>query len=238
MMSQIIPISLAWSGGKDSVYALHMLNETPGYQVVRLHTTYGEETRRVGLHGIHESLIQKQASLIGLPLDSIYYPATGDNQAYEHAMSIYFKKLKVQGIAHIGFGDIYLEDLKQYREKQLHKAGMKPVFPLWGKNTLQTVNEIIQCGFLTLICAADADKIDEVWLGKALSKEFLDALNPDVDPCGENGEFHTFCIDGPIFSEKLPIKLGETLKKSYSFQDSDGKVLEKQFWFKNIKLID
>ncbi|MGY6742219.1 MAG: Dph6-related ATP pyrophosphatase [Cecembia sp.] len=237
-MSQIISVSLAWSGGKDSAYALHLLKMTPGYQVVRLHTTFGEETRRVGLHGIHESLIQKQASLIGLPLDSIYYPASGDNQAYEHAMSNYFKKLNALGIAHIGFGDIYLEDLKQYREKQLEKAGMQPVFPLWGKNTLQTANEIIQSGFLTLICAADADKIGEGWVGKAFSKEFLDALRPDVDPCGENGEFHTFCIDGPIFSKKVPIELGETLKKGYSFQDSDGKLHEKQFWFKNIKLID
>lgn len=237
-MKKIIPISLSWSGGKDSAYALYILNMTPGYQVVRLHTTFGEETKRVGLHGIHESLIQKQASLIGLPLDSIYYPASGDNQAYEHAMSDYFKKLKAQGIAHIGFGDIYLEDLKQYREKQLKKAGVKPVFPLWGRNTLQMVNEFIQSGFLTVICAADGDKIGEDWLGKVLSKEFLDALRPDVDPCGENGEFHTFCVDGPIFSEKVPIEIVETLKKGYSFQDSEGNIQSKQFWFKNIKLID
>ena len=237
-MSQIIPVSLAWSGGKDSAYALHLLDMTPGYQVVRLHTTFGEETRRVGLHGIHESLIQKQASLVGLPLDSIYYPASGDNRAYEKAMSDYFKRLKVLGIDHIGFGDIYLEDLKHYREKQLEQAGIRPVFPLWGKDTLQMVNEIIQSGFLTVICAADADKIEQDWMGKVLDREFLNALRPDIDPCGENGEFHTFCVDGPIFSEKVPIELGEILMNDYSFHDSEGNLHRKQFWFKNIKLID
>jgi uncharacterized protein (TIGR00290 family) len=237
-MSSKNPVSLAWSGGKDSAYALHMLNHTSGYKVVRLHTTFGEETKRVGLHGIHETLIQKQASLIGLPLDTIYYPSSGDNQAYEKAMLEYFKKLKAHGIDHIAFGDIYLEDLKQYREKLLGNAGIKPVFPLWGRDTLDLVNEIIQNGFLTAICAANAEKVRENCLGEVLSEEFLGDLDPSVDPCGENGEFHTFCFEGPVFSEKLPIDFGETLKKSYSFQDSKGKVHHKHFWFKNIMLID
>lgn len=229
---------MAWSGGKDAAYALYLLKEHPVYRVVRLHTTFGEETRRVGLHGIHECLIQRQAKLIGLPLDSIYYPASGDNQAYEKAMSDYFEGLKHEGIYHVAYGDIFLEDLKKYREKQLEKAGIQPVFPLWGTNTLQMVNGIIQSGFLTAICAADAEKVGEDLLGKVLDKEFLDDLAPSVDPCGENGEFHTFCFDGPIFSEKVPISLGETVKKSYSFQNSEGKVHNKHFWFKNIKLID
>ncbi|EKB49045.1 diphthine--ammonia ligase [Cecembia lonarensis] len=237
-MKRIIPISLAWLGGKDSAYALYHLNMTRGYQVVRLHTTFGEETKRVGLHGIDESLIQKQASLLGLPLYSIYYPASGDNQAYEKAMAEYLEQLKLEGIFHLAYGDIFLEDLKQYREKQLEKAGVQPVFPLWGRNTLQLINEFIQLGFMTAICAADADKVGEGWLGKVLDKEFLDALPPSVDPCGEHGEFHTFCFDGPIFSEKVPIEMGDTLKKSYSFKDNKGKIHSKQFWFKNIKLID
>ncbi len=240
-MNQIypkIPVSLAWSGGKDAAYALYLLMEDPVYRVVRLHTTFEEETRRVGLHGIHECLIQKQAKLIGLPLDSIYFSESGDNQAYEKSMSNYFERLKYKGVFHVAYGDIFLEDLKQYREKQLEKAGIQPVFPLWGKSTRKMIGEVIQSGFSAAICAADADKIGEDWLGEILSHDFLDALPRSVDHCGENGEFHTFCFDGPIFSEKVPISFGETVKKSYSFQDSEGKARNKHFWFKNIKLID
>lgn len=237
-MIKKIPISLAWSGGKDSAYSLYVLNKTSEFQVVRLHTTLVEGTKRVGLHGIQESLIHKQASLIGLPLDTIYYPESGDNQAYEKAMTGYLRQLKQEGIFHVAYGDIYLEDLKQYREAQLEKAGIQPIFPLWGRNTRQIVNKILHSGFLTAICAADADKIDKCWLGKVLNQEFLDALAPSVDPCGENGEFHTFCFGGPIFSEKISILLGETIARSYSYEDSQGEVHKKQFWFKNIKLID
>jgi uncharacterized protein (TIGR00290 family) len=230
----LIPVSLSWSGGKDSAYALWELSKSRIYQVVRLHTTFGEETRRVGLHGIHEDLIQLQADALELPLDRIYYPASGDNNAYTHAVNSYLHELQKQGIFDVAYGDIFLEDLKKFREELLAKRAMKGVFPLWGRNTEELANDFIRSAFVTLICAADENHVALEWMGKAYDKLFLQSLKSGVDPCGENGEFHTFCIAGPIFNTQLSITLGPVVRQSYQYNLADGTSVEKGFWFREI----
>jgi uncharacterized protein (TIGR00290 family) len=229
-----IKISMSWSGGKDSAFALWELMNDPRFEVSRLHTTFGEESRRVGMHGIHESLVEQQAKSIGLPLDKIYYPASGDNQAYEKAINTYLDTLKTDGIDSIAYGDIYLEDLKAYRKQQLSKRGFNAIFPLWKKDTAQVARDFIAAGFQTLICAADTDLITKEWLGKIFNLDFLKNLPDQVDPCGENGEFHTFCYDGPLFKKPIRVGTREVLSKSYHFTTTEGKKIEKQFWFADL----
>ncbi len=236
--SQPIQISLSWSGGKDSAFALWKLQQDSRYRVVRLHTTFGEETRRVGLHGIHEKLIEQQAEAIGLPLDKIYYPASGDNQAYEKAMNFYLDELETADIQHIGYGDIFLEDLRKYREDQLASRNFNAVFPLWKMDTTLLAAKFIESGFQTIICAADADKIGEDWIGKIFVHEFLKNLPVNVDPCGENGEFHTFCFDGPIYKMPIPFGKGKVVSKSYKFKKEDGIAAEKKYWFQEVLVCD
>jgi len=224
-------VSLSWSGGKDSAFALWKLLNDARFDVVELHTTFGEQTRRVGMHGIHEDLVEAQASAIELPLQKIYYPASGDNRAYEKAMGEYLTRVERDGVRHIAYGDILLEDLKKYREERLAERRFVGVFPLWEKNTKILAEEFIRSGFKTIICAADADKISRQWVGEDYSLEFLKHLSEDVDPCGENGEFHSFCYDGPIFSSPLNIIAREVVKESYDIVQENGEKGKKDYWF-------
>lgn len=232
-----LKIAMSWSGGKDCAFALWQLLQNKYFEVVSLYTTFGEETRRVGLHGIHESLIEEQAKRIGLPLDKIYFPASGDNTAYEKAMEVFFDLLERDGITHVAYGDIFLEDLKAYREGQLKGRNFKGIFPLWKKNTSDLAKKFIAAGFETLICAADADKIPMHWVGKTFDNAYLEALPAEVDPCGENGEFHTFCIAGPIFSDPIAVSVGEPTVKSYIIKKEDGTESKKEFYFAPLDLV-
>lgn len=231
-----IKLSLAWSGGKDSAFALWKLQIDCRYEVSRLHTTFGEETRRVGLHGIHEDLIEAQAESIGLPLDKIFYPASGDNTAYEKAMGDYLDFLEKKGINHLAFGDIFLEDLRKYREENLAERGFQAIFPLWKIDTKILANEFIEKGFKTKICAANAHLIAKNQVGVDFSSEFLKVLPDEIDPCGENGEFHSFCYAGPIFKHPVEIKVGEIISKAYDIPLADGSVDKKHYWFAAIHL--
>ena len=230
-----IKISLSWSGGKDSAFALWKLLNDERYEVAGLHTTLGEESCRVGMHGIHEELIDAQAAALGLRLDKIYYPASGDNAAYEKAMEKYLLGLDSDGVKHIAYGDILLEDLKQYREEKLAEKGFSGIFPLWGSDTKALAEEFLQSGFKTKICAADADKISKDWVGGDFDREFLAQLPLDVDPCGENGEFHSFCYDGPIFSKALDISCKAVIQQSYDILLENGDKEKKIYWFGEIK---
>jgi len=228
-------VSVSWSGGKDSAFALWELLNDDRFDVVELHTTFGELTRRVGMHGIHETLIEAQASAVGLPLRKIYYPASGDNAAYEKAMGGYLTALERDGVRHIAYGDILLEDLKKYREEKLAKRGFFGVFPLWKRDTKTVAEEFLRAGFKTKICAADADKISKDWVGTDYSWEFLHQLSDVVDPCGENGEFHTFCYDGPIFSSPLNVIAREVVPASYDIVLENGDKGKKHYWFGNLE---
>jgi uncharacterized protein (TIGR00290 family) len=230
-----IKLSLSWSGGKDSAFALWKLLNDKRFEVCRLHTTLGEETRRVGLHGIHENLIVLQAASLELPLDRIYYPASGDNQAYEKAMNNYMDVLANEGIRHIAFGDIFLEDLRKYREAKLAERDFHAIFPLWKMDTRVLANDFIKAGFKTLICAADADLISKDQVGIDYSEAFLESLPKGVDPCGENGEFHSFCYAGPIFEKALELEVEEILSKSYDIPLATGAVDKKYYWFAAIR---
>lgn len=230
-----IPVSMSWSGGKDCAMALWKLMNSEEYQVVRLHTTFGEGTRRVGMHGIPEELIDMQADSIGLPLDKLYFPASGDNLAYEKTINAYLDELQSSGIWHIGYGDIFLEDLRKYREDKLALRGFEGVFPLWKKDTSKLIQEFFSNGFETKICAADADLISEKWVGASISKEFIQDLDQKVDPCGENGEFHSYCYAGPIFQSPIELLVGETTQKSYDIILANGEKGKKHFWFSEIK---
>lgn len=226
-----IKVSISWSGGKDSAFGLWKLMNDERYEVAGLHTTLGEESRRVGMHGIQEELIEAQAAALDLRLDKIYYPPSGDNAAYEKAMGAYLASLEAEGVRHIAYGDILLEDLKKYREEKLAENGFSAIFPLWGSDTEALAEEFFHSGFKTKICAADADKISKDWMGRDYDREFLEHLPQDVDPCGENGEFHSFCYDGPIFSKPLDISCKEVIQRSYDVVLENGDKDKKDYWF-------
>lgn len=226
-------VNLSWSGGKDSALALYYLQKDANYEVVGLHTTFGQDTKRVGMHGVHETLIEAQAASIGLPLDKIYYPASGDNRVYEKALGDYLQILESRGVHHLAYGDILLEDLKKYREEKLEEKGFTGIFPLWKRNTREVSEEILDLGFKTKICAT-GENIGSHWIGQDYSSDFLKKLPPEVDPCGENGEFHSFCFQGPIFTYALDIHCREVFQKSYELKNVKGEIEIKNYLFADL----
>jgi uncharacterized protein (TIGR00290 family) len=231
-------VTISWSGGKDSAFALYKILLSQAFDVVNLHTVLDDKTRRVGLHGVSEMLIEKQAQVIGLPLKKIYLTASENHDAYETCMQTFYQQCFGEGIEGVVFGDIFLEDLKQYRMNLLKPSKLFAQFPLWGIDSRIIVNDFIDAGFRSAICSADAKLFSEEQLGKTIDSHFLSTLNAGVDPCGENGEFHTFVYDGPIFKTSIPFRKGDVLRKTYSYQkkNEDGMVekLESAFWFQDL----
>ena len=210
-----------WSSGKDASMALYLLKQNPQFNVDRLITTINTQYNRVSMHGLRIDLLHAQAESIGLPLEHIELPAKPVMETYNKIMSDKVSKLKNEGFTHCAFGDIFLEDLKKYREDQLSKYDVKAVFPLWKKNTSTLIKEFIALGFKAVTVCVDGSLLDESFVGRELDEEFLHDLPENVDPCGENGEFHTFCYDGPIFKHPIPFKLGEKVYKTYQTEDRD-----------------
>lgn len=229
-------VSVSWSGGKDSTMALYRLLNDERYEVVSLHTVFDKDTQRVGMHGVHKSLIEAQAKSLNLPLDVIFLPSSKNHNAYDNVMGNYCRKLKNQGVEAVAYGDIFLEDLKVYREKQLLSVGLKGIFPLWGKNTNELVNNFWKDGFRTVICAGQSSIFAEEQVGQELTQPIVKQLPANVDPCGENGEFHTFVFDGPIFSKSIPIRLGKKMYKEYDAPKSDENQNPIGFWFSDLLL--
>lgn len=227
-------ISLSWSGGKDSAFALYKVLQAKELEVKSLHTSFNEALRRVGMHGTPESLIEAQAKAAELPLEKILIPSDSTNKSYEGAMLEYYYSLKEKGIEAVVFGDIFLEDLKLYREELLAKAGLRGIFPLWQQNTQQLIQEFLQAGFKTAVCAADAKYFTKEAAGKVIDQAFIGSLAEGVDPCGERGEFHTFVFEGPIFQHPIPYQSREVLHKSYSLGGPSGENLG--FWFADLAL--
>jgi len=218
-----------WSSGKDSCFALYKLQQQNKFEVSTLLTTVGAETKRIGMHGLRESVLKRQAQAIGIPLEIIYLSSSTSHAAYNKLMGNAMENMKSRDILYTAFGDIFLEDLRAYRESQLVKVGIKAEFPLWKRNTKELILEFIALGFKTKVVAANAKYFDESFVGKDLTKELINNLPEGVDPCGENGEFHTFCYDGPIFKQSVSFKLGEKVKKSYPNPSEPTK--EIYFWF-------
>ena len=225
-----------WSGGKDSAFALYNCLQNKDYDIVALFTSVSYETKRISMHGVRSELLNKQADLIDLPLITISLPKQVSMEAYNNIMQTQMNNFKLQNIDYSVFGDIFLEDLREYREKQLSKVGMKAVFPLWKRNTLELINEFIDAGFKTIVTAVDASKLGKEFVGRVIDKQFIADLPKDVDPCGENGEFHTFVYDAPMFKEPIKFSKGEIVYKEYKagtcadFKD-DSTVEEKNFGF-------
>ncbi len=232
-------IQISWSGGKDSALALHKIIALDKYEVVGLHTVIENDTKRVGIHDVKEKFIEAQAKLIGLPLTKLYLPKKP--MAYEKLIREYYTQLKADNVNYIMFGDIFLEDLKDFREQLLTSCGIEGVYPLWKRNTGEVVCEFLETGYKTILCAVDAKYIESKWAGEALSYKFLDN-NPSIDPCGENGEYHSLVVDGPIFKKSLDLQLIEKYEKDFVFnvknESGQSETLKDKFYFAEFSLND
>jgi len=208
----------SWSGGKDSALALYKILKEDKYEIVSLITTITEGYNRISMHGISLDLLEEQVKSIGIPLHKIEIPQNCSNEEYEMIMVKTLNHFQKQGILSVIFGDIYLEDVKNYRISQLSGVGMKAIFPLWGISTNEISNEFINKGFQTIISCVDIRSLDRTFSGRIYDQNCLNDLPSTCDPCGENGEFHSFVFDGPIFSRKLEIKTGaKLLRDDYFF---------------------
>ena len=217
------PILLSWSGGKDSAFALHTLRSSPDFEPAGLLTTITEDYDRISVHGVRRELLERQAESIGLPLHKVLIPKDCPNEVYEERLAAALGAIKAQGIRHVAFGDLYLEDIRAYREQQMAALGLKPVFPVWGRDTTELAHELIHLGFRAVLVCVDTDILDPVFAGRAFDEDLLRDLPADVDLCGENGEFHTFVHAGPIFRESVAIKLGRVEGRG-------------RFWFRDVEL--
>ncbi|MCH6266798.1 diphthine--ammonia ligase [Neobacillus citreus] len=195
--------------GKDSTLALHELLHGEEYEVELLFTTVTEGFNRTSIHGVREELLEAQAASIGIPLRKIFIPEQCSNEVYGEIMNRELADLKANGIDHIVFGDLFLEDIRKYREEQLKPLGFTAVFPLWGQNTADLIHRFLSLGYQTIITCVDLTKLPENFSGKEINDVFMEVLPEGVDPCGENGEYHSFVYDGPIFNKPIRFQVGE-----------------------------
>ena len=227
-------ISVSWSGGKDSAMALYYVLNNPKYEVVSLHTVFDADTKRVGMHGVHQSLISAQAGQVGIALDKIYLPGSTNHSTYEEVITSYCEGLKKRGVTKIVYGDIFLEDLKNYRIRQLAKVGMEAIFPLWGRNTSELLATFWRLKFKTILCAGKATLFEEDKIGTELNEALVKSLPEEVDPCGENGEFHSFLIDAPYFNEPIKVQQRESVYREYDAPNAKAEKVG--FWFRELIL--
>jgi len=213
-------VLFCWSGGKDSAISLYEIQKDKKYEIVALLTTITEAYDRVSMHGIPRTLVEQQAKSLGLPLEEVFISKVSSNEEYESKMRGILTKFKQAGVGLVVFGDVFLEEVRKYREDNLSKLGMKGVFPIWGRDTVELTKSFIALGFQAIITCVDAKVLDKSFVGRILDKHFLADLPPNVDPGGENGEFHSFVFDGPIFTEKVAYKPGkQVLRDSFYFHD-------------------
>lgn len=215
-----------WSSGKDSALALYYMLQDNNYSIDCLLTSVSKEYDRVSMHGLRRELLQKQTEAIGIPAKIIQLPPQPTNAEYEALMKTTVGELLDEGYECTAFGDIFLEDLKAYREKQLEPYGIKTVFPLWKKGTKELLTEFIDLGFKAITVCVDGSKLDSSFVGRLIDHDFIADLPDTVDICGENGEFHTFCFDGPYFKQPVQFTKGEIIMREY---DTNG--FKSQFWF-------
>jgi uncharacterized protein (TIGR00290 family) len=204
---------LAWSSGKDSAWVLHAVRESQEFEIVALLTTVNRTHERVAMHAVRESLLEMQAIETALPLVKVPIPSPCSNQIYEQAMEEAMVRARADGVRHVIFGDLFLEDVRAYREQKLAACGMIPVFPLWGRNTRALADQMIAEGMLAHLTCIDPRRLDRTFAGRAFDQELLGELPADVDPCGENGEFHTFASAGPMFRNRIPVAVGEIVER-------------------------
>lgn len=217
--TQILRTALvSWSGGKDSCLALYELKTSHTFDVAALITTVTEDYDRVSMHGVRRVLLERQAKALGLPLHQVPISKDATNAEYERKMGTALSAYAAAGVDWVVFGDLFLADVRAYREQFLQRLQMRPVFPVWHRSTSEFARDFLRLGFKAVTTCVNTECLDESFVGRILNDSFLEALPSDVDPCGENGEFHTFVFDGPLFTEPVKFSLGE-------------KVLRGQFWF-------
>ena len=219
-----------WSGGKDSVLAFNILQQSNEYNIVSLLTTVNSETKRSSMHGIPVALLQEQASSIGIPLYLMEYAPGEEMKGYESCMLKAVEHFKKQEVNHFAFGDIFLHDVRSYREQKLNPLGIEVVEPLWGKKTAEVMQDFLQSGFKTIVVCTMTDLLNETFIGRLINKSFTENLPPGVDIMGENGEYHSFCFDGPIFKYPIPYQLGKPFIFSHTFNMEDGTEKTYNYW--------
>lgn len=219
-MDEREPVLFCWSGGKDSAMALHALLQDPQVRVVALLTTVTEGYDRISMHGVRRELLQRQAQSIGLPLHEVFIPPECVNSIYEARMEAALRNYFEKGVRRVAFGDIFLEDLRAYREKNLGRIGMTAVFPIWKRDSRELIDSFHAHGFRSIAVCVNPKVLDRTFAGRELDASFFADLPAHADCCGENGEFHTFAFDGPIFKEAIRFQLGERVERdSFVFCD-------------------
>ena len=206
-----------WSGGKDSAFALWEVLKSNRPNVVALLTTVTRDYDRISMHGVRRSLLEKQAASLNIPLEIVWIEKGSSNEDYEKQMGEMLLKYKKRRISLVGFGDIFLEDLRKYREEKLAEVGMKAIFPIWKRKTTDLAHEFIRAGFKAVISCVDTKLLDASFAGREFNEKFLSDLPASVDPCGENGEFHSFVQAGPIFKKPFFLALGERVMREERF---------------------
>ena len=213
-------ILLSWSGGKDSAMALYEIQKTKRYEIVALLTTVTDGYGRVSMHGVREELLERQAESLGLPLHKILIPKKVANEEYESIMREVLTTYKHEDVHSVAFGDIFLEDLRRYREGNLAKMGMEGIFPIWKRDSRELVGTFIDLGFRAITTCVDSRVLDSSFVGREIDDDFVRQLPPHVDPCGENGEHHSFVYSGPTFRREIAFTIGEiVLRDSFYFCD-------------------
>lgn len=214
-------VIFAWSGGKDSAMALYELRNNKDYDVVALLTTVTEDYDRISMHGVRRVLLEQQAESLAMPLEKVYITKKSSNEEYENKMRDKLAHYQSIGVSSVAFGDIFLEDLKKYREENLSKVGMKGIFPIWKRDSKELARTFIGLGFKAIITCIDSKVLDKSFVGRIFDEQFLSELPANVDPCGENGEFHSFVYDGPIFSKPVPCEKGEIVLRDNRYYFCD-----------------
>ena len=210
-------VILSWSGGKDSAMALYELKRDSGYEVEGLLTTVTEGYDRISMHGVRRALLEQQAESLALPVEEILISRGSSNEDYEAKMREKLNDYKSLGILSVAFGDIFLKDLRKYREDNLSKVGMRGVFPMWKRDTTELTHTFVDLGFKAVITCVDSNVLDKRFVGREFGKDFLADLPANIDPCGENGEFHSFVYDGPIFRKSVLYNVGEVVLRDNRF---------------------
>jgi uncharacterized protein (TIGR00290 family) len=212
-------VLVSWSGGKDSCLALAEIRRT--HNIAALLTTITRDFDRISMHGVRRILLKQQAESLGIPLHEVFISKGAGNEEYEQRTIAALEEFRAHHVDSVVFGDLFLEDIRAYREKLLSRLGMKGLYPVWGRNTARLIKEFLARGFKTAVVCVDPAKLSRAFVGRVLDEQFLSELPAEVDPCGENGEFHTFVFDGPGFRTPVPFSFGE-------------KVMRDGFWFADL----
>ena len=221
-----------WSGGKDSSLALYRVMQEGQFDIRHLLTSLNTETDRISMHGVRRSMLEKQVEAIGFPLSLLELPGQINMEEYDQLMHEKMKPFLAEGITHSIFGDIFLEDLKKYRDERLAAVGLEGYYPIWKRNTRELVEEFVSLGFKAIVVSIDGSKLDRSFAGRELDMDFVNDLPAEVDPCGENGEFHSFVYAGPIFKSSFDFHRGEVVGKSYKLSKETEE--EVTYWFQDL----